>query len=51
MTRADDVNEEEEMTHLTGKNESKPLFLTHCRYVDKGFIEMLLELSFTEYVH
>ena len=34
--RADDVDEEE-MTH---KNESRPLFL---RYVDKSFIEMLLE--------
>ena len=27
-----------EMTHLTGKNESRPLFLTHCRYDDKSFI-------------
>ena len=25
------------------KNESGPLFLTHCRYVDNSFIEMLLE--------
>ena len=39
--RADDVDEE--ITQLTGKNESRPLFLTHCRYVDKSFIEMLLE--------
>ena len=39
------------MTHLTGKNESRPLFLTHCRYVDKSFIEMLLEQSSTEYTH
>ena len=31
------------VTHLTGKNKSRPLFLTHCRYVDKSFIEMLLE--------
>ena len=24
------------------KNDSRPLFLTHCRYVEKTFIEMLL---------
>ena len=38
------------MTHLTGKNESRPLFLTHCIYVEKSFIEMLLEWSSTEYM-
>ena len=48
MTRdsqADDVDEvrRREMTHLTGKNESRPLFLTHCRCVDKSFTEILLE--------
>ena len=32
-----------EMTHLTGKNESRPLFLIHCSYVDKSVIEMLLQ--------
>ena len=26
-----------------GKNESRPLFLTHCKYVDKSFIEMFFE--------
>ena len=31
------------MTNLSGKNERRPLFLTHCRYVDKHVIEMLLE--------
>ena len=42
--RADDVMRRREMTHLTGKkNERRPSFLTHCRYVDKSFIEMLLE--------
>ena len=40
--RADEMKRRE-MTHLTGKNGSRPLFLTHCRYVDKSFIEMLLE--------
>ena len=25
--------------------------MTHCRYVDKSFIEMLLEYSSTEYMH
>ena len=39
--RADDVDEEE--THLTGNTRNRPLFLTHCRYVDKSFIEMFLE--------
>ena len=39
------------MIHLTGKNESRPLFLTHCRYVDKSLIEMFLEKSATEYMH
>ena len=39
------------MTHLTGKNESRPLFLTHCRYIDKSEIEMMLESPSTEYMH
>ena len=33
--RADDVDEEDRDDPLTGKNESMPLFLTRCRYVDK----------------
>ena len=33
--RADDVDEEER-DEPSGKNESRPLFLTHCRYVDKS---------------
>ena len=42
--RADDVDEEESDDPPDWeKNESRPLFLTHCRYVDKSFIEMLLE--------
>ena len=43
--RADGVDEEERDYHPVrlGINESRPLFLTHCRYVDKSFIEMLLE--------
>ena len=37
--RADDVDEEERDDPPDwGKNESRPLFLTHCRYVDKRFI-------------
>ena len=39
--RADDIDEEE--THLTEKHEGRPLFLTHCRSIDKSFIEMVLE--------
>ena len=40
------------MTHLTGgKKESRPLFLTHCSYVDKSFIEILFEKSSTEHRH
>ena len=34
------------MTHLTGK-----MKVTHCRYVDKNFIQMLLEYSSIEYRH
>ena len=41
--REDDVDEEERDGPPDWKNESRPLFLTHCRYVDKSFIEMLLE--------
>ena len=42
--RADDVDEEERDDPSDWeKNEKRPLFLTHCRYVDKSFIEMLLE--------
>ena len=37
---ADDVDEE---GIDRGKNESRPLFLTHCRHVDKSFIEMFLD--------
>ena len=40
---ADDVDEEKDDPPDWEKNESRPLFLTHCRYVDKSFIEMLLE--------
>ena len=41
---ADDVDDEERDDPPDwGKNESRPLFLTHCRYVDNRFIEMLLE--------
>ena len=49
--RADDVDEEDRDEPHNWKNESRPLFLTHCRYVDICFIEMLLELSSTEYMH
>ena len=46
--RADDVDEEKrDDTPDWGKHESRPLFLTHCRYVDKSFIEMLLQWSST----
>ena len=42
--RADDIDEEERDDPTDWeKNESRPLFLIHCRYVDKSFIEMLLE--------
>ena len=42
--RADDADEEERDDPPDwGKNESRPLFLTRCRYVDISFIEMLLE--------
>ena len=42
--RADDIDEEErDGPPDWEKNESRPLFLTHCRYVGKSFIEMLLE--------
>ena len=42
--RADNVDEEErDDPPDLEKNESIPLFLTYCRYVDKSFIEMLLE--------
>ena len=42
--RADDIGEEDRDDPPDWeKNESKPLFLTHCRYVDKSFIEMLLK--------
>ena len=41
--RADDVNEEERDDPPDWENESRSLFLTHCRYVDKSYIEMLLE--------
>ena len=40
--QADDVDEEERDDPLNLENESRSFFLTHCRYVDKGFIEMLL---------
>ena len=43
---ADDVDEEERDEDDPPdwkKNESRSLFLPHCRYVDKSFIEMLLE--------
>ena len=38
----DQPRADEEMTHLR-KNESRTLFLTDCRYVEKSLIEMLLE--------
>ena len=42
--RTDDVDEEErDDPPGWEKNENRPLFLTHCRYADKSFIEMLLE--------
>ena len=42
--RADDVDEEErDYPPDREKNESRPFFLNHCRYVDKSFVEMLLE--------
>ena len=44
--RADDADEEkrdDQPDWKKKKNESRPLFLTHCRHVDKSFIEMLLE--------
>ena len=42
--RADDVGEEERDDPPDWeKNENRPLFLTHCRYIDKCFIEILLE--------
>ena len=41
--RAGDVDEEErDYPPDWNKNESRPLFPTHCRYVDKSVIEMLL---------
>ena len=49
--QADDVDEVERDDPLTGENESRPLFLTHCRYADKSFIEMFLEYSATEYMY
>ena len=41
--QADDVDEEERDDPPNWKNESRPLFLTHCRYVDRSIIEMLIE--------
>ena len=41
--RAGDINEGERDDPPDWENESRLLFLTHCRYVDTRFIEMLLE--------
>ena len=41
--RADDVDEDERDDPPDWENERRPLFLIHCRYDDKSFIEMLLE--------
>ena len=49
--RADDVDKKERENPPDWENESSSLFLTHCRYVDIGFIEMLLDWSSTERMH
>ena len=42
--RSDDVDEKERDDPPNWKkNETRPLFLIHCRCVDKSFIEMLHE--------
>ena len=34
-----------------GKSKSRPLLLTHCRYFDKSFTEMILEQSSTKHMN
>ena len=34
-----------------GKSESRPLFLSHCRYSDKSFTDTFLDLSSTKYMN